>query len=116
VFGREIVAAFGPGAAVVEASLTFVDPEAARDPQDALMRLFRVHLWRCAAENADGLVVAVRESQMGFYRRRFNMEILSGPEAWPHMAAPRVLMGLAWRQHSAQLLRRIPALAMGSDP
>lgn len=116
VFGREIVAAFGPSAALVEASLTFVVPEAAHDPQDALMRLFRVHLWRCAAENADALVVAVRESQMGFYRRRFNMEILSGPEAWPQMAAPRVLMGLAWRQHSAQLLRRMPELAMGSDP
>ena len=116
VFGREILAAFGPGAAVVEASLTFVVPHAARDPQDALMRLFKVHLWRCAAENADALVVAVRESQMGFYRRRFNMEILSGPETWPRMAAPRVLMGLAWREHSAQLLRRMPELAVGSDP
>lgn len=122
VFGREIHAAFGESAALVEASLTFVDPRAARDPQEALMRLFKVHMWRCAAENADALVVAVRESQMGFYRRRFNMEILSGAESWPRMAAPRVLMGLAWREHSVRLLRRIPGLAasaeefQGSDP
>ena len=111
VFGREIDAAFGPSAVVVEASLTFVDPAAARDAQDALMRLFKIHIWRCAADNADALILAVRESQMGFYRRRFNMEILSGAEGWPGMATPRVLMGLAWREHAEDLLRRIPALA-----
>jgi hypothetical protein len=115
VFGRELEGAFGRDAVVVEASLTFVDPRAARDPQDALMRLFKVHMWRCAAENSDALVVAVRESQMGFYRRRFNMEILSGAEHWPGMATPRVLMGLAWRDRARELLRRIPALAASAE-
>ena len=115
VFGREIGGAFGPDAIVVEASLTFVDPRAARDPQDALMRLFKVHMWRCAAENSDALIVAVRESQMGFYRRRFNMEILSGAEHWPAMATPRVLMGLAWRERARELLRRLPTLAASAE-
>lgn len=127
VFGRELQAAFGTDAVLVEASLTFLAPGGPVDPQEALLRLFRVHAWRCAAENADALIVAVRDTQIGFYRRRFDMEILSGAERWPGMSTPRVLMGLPWRDHAARLLRRIPALAasaeekaefqfMGSDP
>jgi hypothetical protein len=114
-FAQEIESAFGAGAIVVEASLTFVDPVAARDPQEALMRLFKIHIWRCAAEHADALIVAARESQMGFYRRRFNMEILSGAEPWPGMATPRVLMGLPWREQAAELLRRIPTLVATAE-
>jgi hypothetical protein len=92
-----------------------VDPEAARDPQEAIMRLFKVHMLHCAAESADALVVAVRDSQMGFYRRRFDMEILSGEERYPGMRSPRVLMGIAWREKAASLLRRIPALAASAE-
>lgn len=115
IFAREIDAAFGTDATVVEASLTFVDPQAARDPQEALMRLFKVHILHCAAESADALVVAVRDSQMGFYRRRFGMEILSGEERYPGMRSPRVLMGIAWREKAPSLLRRIPALAASAE-
>jgi hypothetical protein len=115
VFACEMHAAFGANAAIVEASLTFVEPGAPLDPQDALMRLFKMHVCRCAAENADALVVAVRDSQIGFYRRRFNMEILSGPKRYPGFATPRVLMGLAWREHAADLLRRIPMLAASAE-
>jgi hypothetical protein len=115
VFARELRAAFGGEAVLVEASLTFLDTEARGDPQDALLRLFKVHAWRCAAENADALVVAVRDTQIGFYRRRFDMEILSGAERWPGMSTPRVLMGLPWREHAADLLRRLPVLAASAD-
>jgi hypothetical protein len=115
VFASEMRAAFGAHAVMVEASLTFVDAGAQVDSQEALMRLFKMHVWRCAAENADALVVAVREPQMGFYRRRFNMEILSGAERFPGLATPRVLMGLAWREHSSELLRRIPTLAASAE-
>jgi hypothetical protein len=115
VFGAEMRTAFGTQAVIVEASLTFVDAKDAVDPQETLMRLFKMHVWRCAAENADALVVAVREPQMGFYRRRFNMEILSGAERYPGLATPRVLMGLGWREHSAELLRRIPVLAASAE-
>jgi len=115
VFLRELHAAFGEDAVLVEASLTFLDGDARADPQDALLRLFKVHAWRCAAENADALVVAVRDTQIGFYRRRFDMEILSGPERWPGMSTPRVLMGLPWREHGANLLRRLPVLAASAE-
>lgn len=115
LFARELEAAFGARAAIVEASLTVVDPHGVQDAQDALMRLFRPHIWRCAAEGADALVVAVRESRIGFYRRRFDMEILSGAERYPGMATPRVLMGLAWREHAQRLLRRLPVLAATAE-
>jgi N-acyl amino acid synthase FeeM len=113
VFAREIAAAFGAEATVVEASLTFVDP-AVHDPRDALFRLFKAHMLHCAAEEADALVVTARLPQLGFYRRSLNMEILSGAEAWPGMATPRVLMGVALREHTPALLRRLPAL--GATP
>jgi hypothetical protein len=70
---------------------------------------------RCACENADWLVTAVREPQIGFYRRMFNMEILSGAERWPGMAAPRVLMGLDYREQAPLLFKRIPVLAVTDD-
>ena len=115
VFGAELASAFGDDATIVEASLTFVDPRAAPDPQEVLLRLFKVHMLRCAAEEADALVVAVRDSQIGLYRRLFNMEILSGAEAYPDMASPRVLMGLAFREQAPVLLRRLPALAASPE-
>ena len=65
-----------------------------------------------AARQAQVVIVAVRDSQIGFYRRRFGMEILSGAERWPGLATPRVLMGLPWREHAGSLLRRIPTLVM----
>ncbi|MGE5096251.1 MAG: N-acyl amino acid synthase FeeM domain-containing protein [Betaproteobacteria bacterium] len=114
VFATEIAAAFGAQAAIVEASLTFIDPCAAA-AQDALTRLFKVHVMHCGLEDADALVVAVRETQMGFYRRMFGMEILSGAEPYPGMRMPRVLMGIAFREQAPVLLRRIPALAASAD-
>ncbi|HET7402277.1 MAG TPA: hypothetical protein VFJ62_10860 [Usitatibacter sp.] len=114
VFGREIVAAFGADATVVEASQTFVDVLRAQDPRDALFCLFKAHMLHCAAEEADALVVTARLPQLGFYRRSLNMEILSGAEAWPGMATPRVLMGVALRQHAPALLRRLPVF--GATP
>jgi N-acyl amino acid synthase FeeM len=114
VFSREIVAAFGADATVVEASLTFVDVLLAHDPRDALFRLFKAHMLHCAAVEADALVVTARLPQLGFYRRSLNMEILSGAEAWPGMATPRVLMGVALRQHAPALLRRLPVF--GATP
>lgn len=115
VFARELRAAYGEAGTVVEASLTFVDAAAAADPRDALTRLFKVHILHCGAEDADALVVAVREAQMGFYRRLFGMEILSGAEPYPGMRSPRVLMGIAFRARAPALLRRIPALAATAE-
>jgi hypothetical protein len=115
VFARELAAAFGEHAAIAEASLTFVDPSLAAQGKDAVTRLFKVHLLHCAADHADALVVAVREVQMGFYRRLFGMEILSGAEPYPGMRMPRVLMGIALRERAAALLRRIPALAATAE-
>jgi hypothetical protein len=66
---------------------------------------------RCAAESADWLIVAVPDTQIGFYRRMFNMRILSGAEQCPGIASPRVLMGLEFREHAALLCKRMPALA-----
>lgn len=114
VFSREIVAAFGPDATIVEASLTFVDVVLAHDPRDALFRLFKAHMLHCDAEEAQALVVTARLPQLGFYRRSLNMEILSGAEAWPGMATPRVLMGVALRQHGPALLKRLPVF--GATP
>jgi hypothetical protein len=112
VFAREIDSALGPDATVVEASLTVVDPASAVDPKVALFHLFKAHMLHCAAENADWLVAAVRDSQMGFYRRMFNMEILTGAEMLPGMASPRVLMGLEYRGQAPLLFKRLPVLAV----
>jgi hypothetical protein len=111
-FAREIEAAAGFDATVVEASLTAVAPEAPIDPKAAIFHLFKAHMLLCAAHEADWLLVAVRDSQIGFYRRMFNMEILSGAEPYPGLATPRVLMGLEYRAQAPLLFRRIPALAV----
>jgi hypothetical protein len=96
---------------VVEASLTVVDP-AAPDPASAVFHMFKAHVLACAACDADWLVAAVRETQMGFYRRAFGMEILGGAESVPGLAVRRVLMGLRYREQAALLFRRIPLLAL----
>lgn len=112
VFGREIDAAVGADATIVEASLTLADPAAPMDPKVALFHLFKAHMLHCAAENADWLVVAVREAQMGFYRRMFNMEILTGAATIPGLATPRIVMGLEYRVQAPVLFKRLPVLAV----
>jgi hypothetical protein len=106
-----------PGSAAaraVEASLTVIDAPA--DRAAAMLHLFKVHMTACAALEAEWLLAAVRETEMGFYRRVFDMEILTGALRCPGLAMPRVLMGLAWRERAAALLRRLPMLAAsGSD-
>jgi hypothetical protein len=114
IFPREIEQLAG-GARVVEASLTVVDP-AASDMPTAVFHLFRAHMLACAAAEAAWLVTMVRDSQIGFYRRVFDMEILTGAERVPGLAVPRVLMGLRPGEQSARLARRIPLLAVhGAD-
>jgi len=98
---------------VVEASCILVDP-AEEDRRNTLLRLFKSHLLACVACNADWLVTAAREAQMGFYRRTFGMEILGGAECLEGLALPRVLMGLRWRRSAAELARRIPLVAWTS--
>jgi hypothetical protein len=110
VFGGEIEAALGNEATLVEASLTLADPGV--DPKVALFHLFKAHMLQCAAENADWLLVAVRDLQMGFYRRMFNMEILTGAGHVPGFATPRIVMGLAYRAQAPLLFKRLPALAI----
>jgi hypothetical protein len=115
-FGREIEASVGLESTIVEASLMLVDPATSADPKTVLFHLFKAHMLQCAAENADWLLVGVRDSQIGFYRRMFNMEILSGAEKYPGIASPRVLMGLEYREQAALLFKRIPVLAVtGAD-
>jgi hypothetical protein len=111
-FGHEIETAIGLDSTIVEASLTAVRPDTTQDPKDVLFHLFKAHMLRCALENADWLVTAVRESQIGFYRRMFNMEILSGAEPCCGLAQPRVLMGMEYREQAPLLFKRIPVLAV----
>jgi hypothetical protein len=106
------IAALGADATMVEASLMVVDPAASTDPKNALFHLFKAHMLQCASENADWLIVAVRDSQIGFYRRMFNMEILSGAESYRGLAFPRVLMGLEYRAQAPLLFKRMPMLAV----
>jgi hypothetical protein len=106
------IAALGLDATLVEASLMAVDPASPMDPKTALFHLFKAHMLQCASENADWLIVAVRDSQIGFYRRMFNMEILSGAEKYSGLASPRVLMGLDYPQQAAFLFKRMPMLAV----
>lgn len=110
-FAAELDAAAGPDAVVVEAGLTVIDPSAP-DAAAALFHLFKAHMLACAVGHASWLVTAVRDVQMGFYRRMFNMEILSGAEPVPGLSYPRVLMGLRYREQAALLFKRIPILAL----
>ena len=106
------VAALGADATIVEASLMAVDPASQVEPKTVFFHLFKAHMLQCASENADWLVIAVRDSQIGFYRRMFNMEILSGAEKYAGLATPRVLMGLEYRAQAALLFKRMPMLAV----
>lgn len=106
------IAALGADATLVEASLMVVDPSSQIEPKTALFHLFKAHMLQCASEGADWLIVAVRDSQIGFYRRMFNMEILSGAESYAGLASPRVLMGLEYRAQAALLFKRMPMLAV----
>ena len=110
VFAAEIERTCGADATLVEASLMLVAPQA-EDPKVALIHLFRAHMAHCAAEDADFLLAAVREAQIGFFRRMFNMEIVSGPERCPGLVLPRVLMALDYRAQARLLAKRLPALA-----
>ena len=109
------IAALGADSTIVEASLSVVGPASQLEPKNTLFHLFKAHMLQCAAENADWLVVAVRDSQIGFYRRMFNMEILSGAEKYAGLASPRVLMGLEYRVQAALLFKRMPMLAVTDD-
>jgi hypothetical protein len=111
-FEHEIQASIGLESTIVEASLMVLHPDSGLDPKGALFHLFKAHMLHCAMENADWLIVAVRDSQIGFYRRMFNMEILSGPEKYPGLASARVLMGFEYRQQAPLVFKRIPALAV----
>jgi hypothetical protein len=112
VFAREIEATVGLESTIVETSLTAIDPATANDPRIILFHLLKAHMLHCAAETADWLIAAVRDSQIGFYRRMFNMDILSGAESYPGMTSARVLMGLEFRRHAPLLFKRIPVLAV----
>jgi len=112
VFEREMLASIGLESTVVEASLMVVDPATHADRRMVLFHLLKAHMLQCASENADWLVVAVGDGEIGFYRRMLNMEILSGAERCPGMESPRVLMGLQYREQAALLSRRIPILAV----
>jgi len=112
VFAREIEARVGLESTIVEASLLAVDPASTADPRIILFHLLKAPMLHCAAENADWLIATVRDSQIGFYRRMFNMEILSGAESYPGMSSARVLMGLEYRRHAPLLFKRIPVLAV----
>jgi hypothetical protein len=111
-FQHEIESAIGLDSTIVEASLMVVDPATTVDPKGALFHLFKAHMLQCELENADWMIVGVRDSQIGFYRRMFNMEILSGAEKYPGIALPRVLMGLEYREQAPLLFKRIPVLAV----
>lgn len=111
-FGSEL----DPGiaaASVVEASLTLV--EGPVDRARVLLSLFKVHMTACAAFEAEWLLAAVRETEMGFHRRVFGMDILTGSARWPGLALPRVLMGLPFRERAAALYRRLPMLAPSGE-
>jgi hypothetical protein len=111
-FAREVQSSIGLECTVLEASLTVVDPATGTDPRIVLFHLLKAHMLLCASENADWLIAAVRDTEIGFYRRMLNMEILSGAESCPGMVTPRVLMGLQYREHAALLFKRIPLLAV----
>jgi hypothetical protein len=111
-FAHEIESTIGWDATILECSLTLVDPELTGDARDAFFHLFKAQMLRCALEDGDWLLAAVPETQIGFYRRMLNMEILSGCERYPRLCLPRVLMGLEYRRHAAALFKRIPTLAI----
>lgn len=111
-FGTEIGERIGR-AAVVEASLTVADRAA--DRARCLLRLFKAHMAACAALDAEWLVAAVAERQMGFHCRVFGMEILSGAAPVRGFALPRVLMGLRYRERASGLYRRHPVLAPSGE-
>jgi len=78
--------------------------------------LLKAHMLQCLLVDADGLVMAVREPEIGFHCRMLNMEILSGPEPYPDEER-RVLMGLDIRRHAQALSKRLPIIAIaGNDP
>ena len=112
VFAREIQESVGLESTIVEASLVVVEPDTQADRRVILFHLLKAHMLLGASENADWLLAAVRDTEIGFYRRMLNMEILSGAESCPGMATPRVLMGLQYREQAALLSRRIPVLAV----
>ena len=112
VFQREIEAALGRDATFIEIGLTAVGPAPHDDPRTALFHLFKGAVIHGMLENVDWVLTAVRENQIGFHGRMFNMQILSGPEQLPGLALPRVLMGLDFRDHMRILEKRIPSLAV----
>lgn len=111
-FGQEIRSSIGLDRTMVEASLVAVDSASHLDQRITLLHLLKAPMLLCELTRADWMLVAVREAEIGFYRRMLNMEILSGAENFWGMAAPRVLMGLQYREHAALLFERIPPLAV----
>lgn len=113
-YREQVAAAIAPGATIVEASATVVDPGVRGDSKAALFHLFKAHMLRCVVEDADWLLMAVNVGEIGFYRRMFNMDLLSGPERYPGLEVARVLMGVDFRQNAALIAKRIPTLAVAA--
>lgn len=113
-FQKELSQLIARDLTVLEVSLTAVDAMVA-EPRTAVFHLFKAHLLRCAIEEVDWMLKAVPEAQIGFYRRMFNMRILSGAEVCQPLALPRVLMGLDVREERELLRKRMPMLAATPD-
>jgi hypothetical protein len=111
-FTLQLQSAIGLEATVVEASLVVVDPATSIDRRVVVLHLLKSAMLECATRNADWLVTAVRENDIGFHRRMLDMEILSGAEACPGMLQPRVLMGLPYREKAAIVFKRTPVLGV----
>jgi len=112
VFEREIRSTIGLDRTTVEASLFANDPASHLDRRVTLLHLLKGPLLICTLVSADWLIITVREEEIGFYRRMLDMEILSGAETLRGIAAPRVLMGLQYREHAAHLFKRIPLMSV----
>jgi hypothetical protein len=85
------------------------------DPRLALLHVLKAPMIECAAHDADWMVTAVGEDEIGFYRRMLNMEILSGAEPCPGSPLPRVLMGLQFRENAALVYKRVPLLSLSLE-
>ena len=114
-YRAELETSIGVEATIVEASRTVVDPALVTDSRTPLFHLMKAHVLHCALEDADWLVCAVREPEIGFYRRMLNMEILSGPETYPGLTVRKVLMGLDVRAQMGLLAKRIPQMSVSRE-
>lgn len=91
-FGDVIREVIPPHAVVIEANRFVVDPDVAGMTRRAIWPMIRANLMRCAFEEGDYFVAALRPAHLAFYARVLRLSVASEERVYPGLRTGMHLM------------------------